>query len=236
MANITLHSFEDIPAIFEAHRKWVNGEEGGIRILLCNTNLRGVDLSGANLFRIRLYGADLTGAVLRGTNLADATLCGADLTGADLRYATLTDVILSGANLTDAILTGTDLRYANLTDTILTGADLRDIRNDFFDVLLRAREDVPALLAALREGKINGSTYGGPCACLCGTLEQAKAEREQSGIRESDFCNANRPAERWFLAIRPADTPESNVVAKITEGWIVEFLDQINSAPNCLPS
>jgi hypothetical protein len=33
-----------------------------------------------------------------------------------------------------------------------------------------------------------------------------------------------RPAERWFLAIRPGNTPENHAVAKITEGWIREWI------------
>jgi hypothetical protein len=32
------------------------------------------------------------------------------------------------------------------------------------------------------------------------------------------------PAERWFLAIKSGDTPETNPVAKITLEWIDEFL------------
>ena len=54
-------------------------------------NLRGADLTGADLTR-----ADLTGADLRW----------ADLTGADLRWADLTGANLRGANLSWANLTG----------------------------------------------------------------------------------------------------------------------------------
>lgn len=59
-------------------------------LLFKNADLRGVDLSYAELRRICLYGADLTGATLVGTNLADADLRYACVEGADLHYANLT--------------------------------------------------------------------------------------------------------------------------------------------------
>ena len=75
--------------ILEKHKKWLYGDEGGVR-----ANLRYANLSGANL---------------RGDNLRGADLSGADLSGADLRYANLRGADLSGANLR-----GADLRGANI--------------------------------------------------------------------------------------------------------------------------
>lgn len=96
---------------------------------------------------------------------------------------------------------------------------MRPIRTDFFDVLLRAIPEVPALLAALRAGKIDGSTYIGECACLAGTI--ANARRVPYG--ELGFVDSSRPAERWFLAVKKGDRPETNPIVKITVGWILEF-------------
>ncbi len=86
-----------------------------------------------------------------------------------------------------------------------------------------APAEVSGLLAALREGRINGSTYEGECACLVGTIAKVRGckYRDLAGIRP----DPERPAERWFLAIERGDTPERSQVAKITEGWIVEWLD-----------
>jgi hypothetical protein len=66
-------------------------------------------LSYADLFDADLRGADLSYADLRGANLFDADLRGADLSYADLRGANLFD-----ANLRDADLSYADLRGANL--------------------------------------------------------------------------------------------------------------------------
>ena len=78
----------DIKLILEKHAKWARGEDGGER-----ANLRGADLSGANLRDANLHSADLSGA-----NLRDA-----DLSGANLRGANLSDANLSGAKNIDKI-------------------------------------------------------------------------------------------------------------------------------------
>ena len=77
-------------------------------------NLRGADLSYADLSGADLSYADLRSANLRGANLRSADLRSADLSGADLRYANLRSADLSDANLRYANLHGANLRYANL--------------------------------------------------------------------------------------------------------------------------
>ena len=62
-------------------------------------NLRGADLTGADLTEAYLQGADLTEAYLQGADLQGADLQGADLQGAYLRGANL-----RGANLWGAIM------------------------------------------------------------------------------------------------------------------------------------
>lgn len=122
-----------------------------------------------------------------------------------------------------AVANSKDLSYANLDGANLRNANLRSIRTDFFDILLRAQAEVPALLATLRAGKINGSTYSGECACLCGTIANAR----HVDYHALTFVDSGRPAERWFLGIKEGDTPDSNKIAKITEEWILEFVSII---------
>ncbi|EHX9519282.1 pentapeptide repeat-containing protein [Salmonella enterica] len=83
---------------------------------LFGANLRGANLRGANLCDADLRGANLCDADLRGANLCDADLFGADLCDADLRGADLRGANLRGANLCDADLRGANLRGANLPD------------------------------------------------------------------------------------------------------------------------
>ena len=68
---------EELQKILDAHKKWINGEDGGAR-----ADLRGADLGGANL-----RGANLRGANLSYANLRYADLRYADLRGADLDFS-----------------------------------------------------------------------------------------------------------------------------------------------------
>ena len=64
----------ELNAILKAHKKWINGEEGGRRSALHGTDIRGTDLMGKDLRGADLRGADLRGADLRGANLRGANL------------------------------------------------------------------------------------------------------------------------------------------------------------------
>ena len=110
---------EELQEILDAHKKWINGEDGG-----AGADLRRADLRRADLRRADLFGANLRDANLFGANLRDANLSGADLSGADLRRANLRDANLRGADLRRANLSGADLRRANLRGADLRGADL----------------------------------------------------------------------------------------------------------------
>ena len=88
---------------------------------------------------------------------------------------------------------------------------------------------MPALRDALVEGRVNGSTYEGECACLVGTIANAR------GVRFNDLGHGltpcvTRPAERWFLGIQRGDTPDTNQISRITVEWVDEFLGLIELA------
>ena len=83
-------------------------------------DLRGTDLSDADLRRANLSGADLRGADLKWADLTGANLSGADLRGADLKWADLKEAYLSGVDLK-----GANLSEADLEEVYLEGAELR---------------------------------------------------------------------------------------------------------------
>jgi len=70
---------EITPEVLELHRKYRNGEPGGVRL---------VTVVGAVKISADLRGADLRDADLRGADLRGADLSGADLSGADLSGCT----------------------------------------------------------------------------------------------------------------------------------------------------
>jgi len=109
-----------------------------VRTVENNANLCDADLYGANLRGANLRSANLCDADLRGANLRDANLYGADLCGASLRGADLCGVYLRGADLCSADLRTANLRTANLRGADLRGADLRDA--DLYGANLRGAD------------------------------------------------------------------------------------------------
>ena len=66
--------YDDFKEILKKHKKWLAGEDGGMRADLTEADLTGADLTGADLTEADLTEADLTGA-----DLTEADLSGADL-------------------------------------------------------------------------------------------------------------------------------------------------------------
>jgi len=211
---------------------------------LSGADLRGAALSGANLSSANLRGANLSSAVLSNAVLSEAVLERADFAGADfceasIRWALLVGADLMGANLERSDLRDSDLRRVNLcranlrearleranlygahlTDTNLSAATLAPIRDDLHTVLTMARAEAPGLLAALREGRIDGSMISGACACLVGTIANVRGV-----LVNAMEVDLDRPAERWFNAIRPGMLPTFSTLIKLTETWIVEWM------------
>ena len=111
---------EELTKLLEAHKKWLDDEEGGQCADLSSAYLCCADLSSANL-----SGANLSGANLSGANLRSADLSGANLSGANLRSADLSGANLSVANLRSADLSGANLSGAKELPPIDVVPDLR---------------------------------------------------------------------------------------------------------------
>ena len=153
--------------------------------------------------------------------------------------------IETGANLTRANLTRANLSDADLTDANLSDANLTAIKQDFLAEVLRLPNELDALRAAIVEGRIDGSSYSGECACLAGTLAKAAGCTDYHG---GDFmaasgvafhASAYSPRERFFLVIQTGNTPENNSAAKIALEWTDEAIairDMIRAtAPRAAP-
>ena len=157
---------------------------------------------------------DVAGAVLytfAGDLLKDAVVAGAK-----------EGVRLLRANLDGANLDGANLVGANLYGASLVGANLYGAKADFYAVLDLAQAEVPGLYMALVDGRINGSTYTGECACLVGTI--ANVRHCNYVALEGLTPDGDRPAERLFLAIKKGDTPENNQVSAIVKGWMESYM------------
>ena len=142
--------------------------------------------------------------------------------------ANLRDADLRAANLRAADLSAADLSAANLRAADLSAADLTPIRDDFWAVLSAVPVEVAVLRDALSEGRVDGSTYEGECACLVGTIANVRGVNYKAVAGLAP--NSSRPAERFFMNIRKGDKPETNQSAQIALGWIDEWLANMRAA------
>jgi hypothetical protein len=84
-------------------------------------------------------------------------------------------------------------------------------------------DEAHGVATALREGRVDGSTYSGDCACLIGTIGNIK------GVAgESLPHNAFDASERWFTMIREGDKPTDETgggfASKMALEWVEEWL------------
>ena len=117
-------TYEELNAVLEKHKLWLDGDPGGKRANLAFKDLSGATLSGANLIGANLCWANLSGVDLSGANLCEANLSRANLSGANLSRANLSRANLFGANLSRANLSRVNLSRANLSMASLFRANL----------------------------------------------------------------------------------------------------------------
>ncbi|HEL8187277.1 TPA: pentapeptide repeat-containing protein [Listeria monocytogenes] len=198
----------ELDVVIEKHEKWLRdgyGERANLRganlsyaDLSC-ANLRGANLRGANLsyadlscanLRVaNLSYADLSGANLRGANLSGADLSYADLRRANLRVANLSYADLSCANLSGANLSGANLRGANLSYADLNWINWRDVVSLTVIAVQINTTRKNNQITYIKELEI--WTTG----CFQGTLEELKDSIEQTHA-SNDFLK-----RRYYRAI-----------------------------------
>lgn len=180
-------SKEELREKLELHRKWLSGEEGGIKLDLENTDLRHADLRNADL-----EGADLTNSNLTNANLRYSYLRHADLTNSNLEGADLIGTDLRNANLTNADLSLANLSYANLYE-----ADLS--KTEFYPTNLYKTKD--NFVGVENIGSRNDTThyfYNDNriiCGCFDGTMEEFKNK-----VKET-YEESSKEYKQYMIAI-----------------------------------
>lgn len=132
------------------------------------------------------------------------------------------------SDLSEANLSMANLSEANLSRANLARADLEFIRDDIWAVLSSSPKEVAGLRQALIDGKVDGSTYVGDCACLVGTIANVR----KCSIDELPILKKNptRAAERFFMGIKKGDKPKTNQVSKLALQWVDEWLENMKAA------
>jgi hypothetical protein len=148
---------------------------------------------------------------------------GADLTGADLICADLRGAKLMGTDLTNADLTGANLRGAK--EEHLPTDWVNQCSRDMLFIFEHLKHELPFLRKKLVEGHIDGSQYDGPCACLIGSLANAKKQKPEELCNSIPFyeMGLHNFGEQWFFQIQKGDTPENSFFAK----HAVELIDSV---------
>ena len=123
----------------ELHKKWLENEDGGKRLVIHGADLRRANLRVADLRWANLRGADLRWADLRVANLHGADLRGANLHGANLHGANIRWADLSEANLSEANIDYTSIDLA-CRHTGIT-MDIEQIRQLLYTVYMQECED-----------------------------------------------------------------------------------------------
>lgn len=172
---------------------------------LCAADLQNADLRFANLHRADLRGANLRNANMTGAVLSCADLRGADLTRSSFRFADLRHADISEANLGGADLAGANLMHTRTLHNEVSDADLSPIRQDFNELLLR----IPAVIEDVKCGLERGGVD------LDGLSEIA----ERAGVE----LHVSRPVAQWFLNFGPLDTAANNDLLRLTAVWLDDF-------------
>jgi uncharacterized protein YjbI with pentapeptide repeats len=116
-------------------------------------DLRGVNLSNANLVAFNFHVTNLSGAILSKANLAMSILVHADLREAKLERALLQDADLQHAKLNQAYLRSADFGMANLSYANLCDVDARDA--DFYHAVLIGTDLSRADFSRAKVGQTN---------------------------------------------------------------------------------
>ncbi|WP_460201583.1 pentapeptide repeat-containing protein [Scytonema sp. NUACC21] len=129
----------------ELLQRYAAGERNFAGIELSSTkvfedvDLRGINLSGANLNSVRIYRSNLSEARLSRASMVSSTLIDVNLSNADLnctclyradwRNVNLSEAYMWGANLTKAALRNANLFFTNLEEAILVQTSLNGSTN-----------------------------------------------------------------------------------------------------------
>ena len=210
--------------LFEADIECLHDDSYGVKLGLAihwgyknNKSLKYGDYRNSIFKYLTFDGSTFDGATFDGATFYGSTFNRATFYGATFYGATFYGATFYGATFYGATFYGATFYGATFDEKTL-----RNFKHDFWGVLIRYKNEVPALIEHIKNGKINGSCYSGECCCLMGTFAKIK----NLNIEDNQFSikDASSPAEQWFTMIKPGDTPENNYASKMALKWIEEFL------------
>jgi hypothetical protein len=76
---------------------------------------------------------------------------------------------------------------------------------------------------------VDGSCYEGSCACLVGTIANARGV-SYDALGPLLQPNSGRPIERFFDAIAPGETPETSQPCALAAEWTADWIARMRLA------
>ena len=199
---VLLESGETLEQALESHKKWLQKDKDGERLILIgedlsNVNLSNVNLSNANLSYCNLSYCNLSYCNLYNTNLGYANLTITDLSCANLSYAYLMHADLSYVDLGNANLSNANLSYCNLSYAYLSGVNLT--KASFY--LTNLYEAKGEFVGIENIGSRNDTTHyfyndnRVICGCFDGTMEEFENKVK------NEYSEDNKYYKQYMIAI-----------------------------------
>jgi hypothetical protein len=138
---------------------------------------------------------------------------------------TARDFVKAGLTARDFVEAGwiaRDFVEAGWTEESMESPYEKDIKAK---AIKMGRGEAEGVVATIRRGLMDGSSYGTleTCGCFLGSAaKKAGKTVEQFCAERGIVKDGSSPAEEWFMAVCVGDTPENNYAAKKGVEWIEE--------------
>lgn len=176
-----------------------------------NLDLRGTNLTGANLDATNFSGAYLAAANLYVADFRGADLHEADFTAAYLISTRFTDADLHGATFTFANLSGAYLDRANLSRANLEGADLSDAYLDGTDLRGAHLSGVKLKWTRFYRADFRGTDLQ--------MMDFDEAKLDGADLRGADLHNARNVTQQRIEATKGDSSTRLPEGLHMPEGW-----------------
>ena len=162
-------------------------------------------------------------AVFTGSQFIGCNFTGTVFVESDLDYACFND-----CDFSDCVFDRCDFVASNFNSCAfdrVSFAEEADVRRDFEGLLTGWADEVPGLIAAFKNGLIDGCGHDGECVDLMATLHRLRGKKYKPS-----FSEVPSPAELWLQSIakgdKPGDpTPAGHAAAKAVQ-WAEAMLQQ----------
>ena len=183
---------------------------------------------GSSFDGSRFDGSSFDGSRFVGSSFVGSSFVGSSFDGSRFVGSSFDGSSFVGSSFVGSSFDGSRFVGSSFDGSSFVGSSFDgegDAKQDFLSIISDARDEIAGLIAALRDGRINGSVYSGDCACLVGTIANLR------GVDVRTLhCDSSRPAEKWFLMISEGDRPGYSSPGGYASGKALEWAEEYIAA------